>query len=114
MKSRDLFIEDFTHPKEYIQLMNMYSDYTLHHKIYEKAANENNVELFNKKHEELFTFLYNMIDHINAHKDILQKFKHDIFFKDVSELLYDAKNRLAHNDTILHFRKCINWIRKKY
>jgi hypothetical protein len=114
MESRGLFVEDFTHPKEYIQLMDIYSDYVIHHKVYEEAAAKNNVELFNKKHRELFILLYKMIDHINIHRDILQKFKHDKFFGEVCDLLYDAKNRLSHNDTILNFRKCINWIRRKW
>ena len=109
-----IIIEDYTHAKEYVRLMDIYSEYTIHHRSYEKAAKENNVELFTKKHEELFILLCNMVDYINSNRDILQKFKNDKFFVDICDLLYDAKNRLNHNDTILHFRKCINWIKRKW
>ena len=112
--SSNIIAEDFSYGKEYIVLMDMYDKYIVHHKIYEKAAKENNTELFNEKHHDLFVTLYNMVEHIDSNRDILQQFRQDTFFKQVEDLLYDAKNKMIHSDTILKFRKCLIWMRKKY
>ncbi len=106
--------EDFSNEKEYIHLIEMYEDYRLQYNIYKKAIEENDKELFIKKHDDILIILCNMVDHIDKNRDTLQKFKQDTFFKQVEDLLYVSKNNLTCNDLILKFRKCIIWLRKKH
>ena len=107
-------LEDFSHGKEYIRLMEMYDDYRSQYDIYKKAIEETDVELFNKKHYDLLLMLCNIVDHIDKNRDNLHQFKQDTFFKQVEDLLYVSKNNLPSNDLILKFRKCLIWIRKKW
>jgi len=112
-KSKDIHFTDELKEK-YIGLLRLLDIYSLLYEKYIKVYNEKNRELITEKQDDLYNIVLNIIDTIDNNREEYHPIKSLAAFREIDELLSGYKVILKHNDDILKFRKCINWIRKKY
>lgn len=101
-------------PKEYDDLEFTYNIYCSTFDIYIRAYKEKDSETFLRTEQRLCEIALKLIAIINNNKEKFQPIKDFPLFQDICKLLYDFKNKIENNDMVLHFRKCINWIRRKW
>ena len=101
-------------PDGYRELELTYDTYCKIYDLYMKAYSEKDMDLFLSLGQKLYDLALNLISIINENKEKFEPIKEFPLFQNICKLLYDFKNKIEDNYTILHFRKCINWIKRKY
>jgi hypothetical protein len=99
---------------KYQNLLRLLDIYTLKYEVYIKGFNERNKEIVAEKGSELYDIVSNIISYIDSNQENLHPIRSLAAFREIDDLLTRYKPILKNNDDILRFRKCINWIRRKY
>jgi hypothetical protein len=113
MKSKNVEFTDELSDK-YRSLLRLLDTYSLLYEQYIKAFNEKNKEVVTEKQDDLYNIVLNIIRVINENKVEFYLIRSLAAFREIDELISGYKILLKHNDDILTFRKCVNWIRRKY
>ena len=100
--------------EKYQGLLRLLDVYSLLYEKYIKAFNEKNKEIVTEKQDDLYNIVLNIIHVIDGYREKFHPIRSLAAFKEIDELISGDKILLRHNDDILKFRKCINWIRRKY
>jgi hypothetical protein len=99
---------------KYQTLLRLLDIYTLKYEVYIKGFNERNREVVSEKGSELYDIVSNIISYIDSNQEDLHPIRSLTAFREIDDLLTRYKSILKNNDDILRFRKCVNWIRRKY
>jgi len=99
---------------KYQTLLRLLDIYTLKYEVYIKGFNERNREIVAEKGSELYDIASNIISYIDNNREDLHSIRRLAAFREIDDLLTRYKPILKNNDDILRFRKCVNWIRRKY
>ncbi len=100
-------------PKEFKDLESVYDTYYYTYlSIFDKDGKFYDLERATQSNQRLYEICLKMIDVINQNRDKFEPIKKVKTFSQIEKLLTDWKRNLVDNNSILHFRKCINWLRK--
>jgi hypothetical protein len=101
-------------PEEFEKLEAVYDMYyDTYNTIYDNKGNFYDVSNAIESNQKLYEICLKMIDIINNNREIFEPIKKIKMFTQIEQILSDWKRNLEDNYAILHFRKCINWLRKK-
>jgi hypothetical protein len=101
-------------PKAFDQLEAIYDTYyNMYNSIYDKNGYLYDVSTASQSNQKLYDICLRMINIINDNRENFEPIKKIDLFDHIEKILCDWKKVLEDNNTILYFRKCINWIRKK-